>query len=192
MCIRDSTQLQHPRGIDLAASIMNWGLPKERVRIVDQGAYGGGFVSQEDLAAIYSASDVLLMATAGEGFGIPAVEAQACGLPVIVTDFSAQSELCFAGWKVSYVTDWDYFQMAAHAMPDVNAIIDALEHSYAVSKDPVERAELRAKAVEGAQEYDADRVYERFWRPWLASKEVVLPLNRQQRRRRRNLAPVMA
>lgn len=180
------TGLQHSRGIDLASCIQAWGLPQDRVRIVDQGAYRGGFVTREDLAAIYTASDVLLMATAGEGFGIPAIEAQACGLPVIVTDFSAQAELVGAGWKVPYRIDWDYFQMAGHALPDIHAIADALEKSYEVKHDPAARDALSAAAIAKGREYDADKVYDEYWRPFIAQRGQAKPiaLNREQRRRK--------
>ena len=30
------------------------------------------------------------------------------------------------GWRVPYVTDWDYGQGATHALPDINAIVNAL------------------------------------------------------------------
>ena len=161
------TQLQHPRGVDLASCIIAWGLPQDRVRVVDQGAYANGFIAQDDLTRIISAGDVLLMATAGEGFGVPAIEAQACGVPVIGTDFSAQSEVIGAGWKVPYAPLWDYFQMAMQASPSIPAIVDALEKSYATKQDPAADAALRAAAVAKAAEYDADRVYADYWRPWL-------------------------
>jgi glycosyltransferase involved in cell wall biosynthesis len=182
------TQLRHSRGVDLASCIVAWGLPQDRIRIVDQGAHNAGFVTQDDLAAMYTASDVLLMATAGEGFGIPTIEAQACGTPVIVTDFSAQSELVGAGWKVPYITDWDYFQMSAHALPDVRAIQAALEESYAASKDKAQRDAMSAAAIAKAAEYDADKVYDEYWRPFLDSRFTApepLKLNRQQRRAKR-------
>lgn len=48
----------------------------------------------------YGALDVLLQASAAEGFGIPIAEAQACGVPVIVADNSSMPEL------VSERTGW--------------------------------------------------------------------------------------
>ena len=180
------TQLRHQRGIDLVSSIELWGLPTDRVRIVDQFSYAAGFVLPEDLARIYTASDVLLQATAGEGFGIPAIEAQACGTPVIVTDFSAQPELVGAGWRVDFTMDWDQFQGAAHALPSIPGIRDALEASYIASKDPAASEALSAAGIVKAAEYDADLVYDRYWRPWLA-KEPAKP-NRQQRRRKKGRA----
>jgi glycosyltransferase involved in cell wall biosynthesis len=64
---------------------------------VDQYAYRLG-APAEVMAATYSAMDVLLAPSHGEGFCVPLIEAQACGTPVIATDFSAQPELVGAGW----------------------------------------------------------------------------------------------
>ena len=54
------------------------------------------------IGQVYSAMDVLLGPSQGEGFGIPLIEAQACGVPVIVWDFSSQPELFGAGWAVHH------------------------------------------------------------------------------------------
>jgi hypothetical protein len=76
-----------------------------------------------------------------------------------------------AGWKVSYVTDWDYAQGSAHALPDVNSIVDALEQSYAASKDPATVATMSQQAIAKASEYDADKVYAEHWRPFIESRQ---------------------
>lgn len=158
------TQLRHPRGVDLVSLMRMWGLPEERVRIVDQGVYAAGMVSQEDLAAIYSAADVTLMATAGEGFGIPALESAACGTPVIGSNFSAQTEVIGpAGWLVPYATIFDYQQQSFQALPEAGAIVAALEASY-----DLDRHGLRDVCIEHAAQYDADKVYADMWRPLLA------------------------
>lgn len=50
-------------------------------------------LSREDLAKVYAISDCHVMATGGEGFGIPSAEALATGIPIILPDNSTGPEL---------------------------------------------------------------------------------------------------
>ena len=52
-----------------------------------------GQVSDEQLAAIYSGAHALVIASAHEGFGLPAVEALACGTPVVACEVPALREV---------------------------------------------------------------------------------------------------
>ena len=52
-----------------------------------------GFVPDEDLALLYNASALLALPSKGEGFGLPAVEAMACGLPVAASTGSSLPEV---------------------------------------------------------------------------------------------------
>lgn len=52
-----------------------------------------GYVSIEDMPALYRNSDILLFPTIREGFGLVAAEAMSCGLPVVATDCSSLPEL---------------------------------------------------------------------------------------------------
>src|SRR5690606_25909845 len=70
----------------------------DSVQFPDAYRYAIGTIPAGELALMYNSADVLLNPSMGEGFGVPLIEAQACGTPVIVTDFSAMRELCFAGW----------------------------------------------------------------------------------------------
>lgn len=49
-------------------------------------------VSNEVLASIYNCFDLYVQYASLEGFGMPVVEAAACGVPVMATDYSAMSE----------------------------------------------------------------------------------------------------
>jgi glycosyltransferase involved in cell wall biosynthesis len=51
-----------------------------------------GFVDDETLAALYSTATVAVVTSRGEGFGLPAVEAAACGAPVVLSDIPAHRE----------------------------------------------------------------------------------------------------
>jgi glycosyltransferase involved in cell wall biosynthesis len=116
------------------------------------------------MAAIYTRADVLLSATAGEGFGLPVLEAQGCGTPVIVSDFSAQPELVGDGWVVAVQPQWNPTQLAWFATPLVHSIVNALEEAYERPRGQVSEA-----AVEFAKDYAADKVFQEGWVPLLDS-----------------------
>lgn len=142
--------------------------------------------NDEYMATLYSAMDVHLLASMGEGFGVPILEAQACGTPVIVGDWTSMPELCFAGWKVprptTYVSGYGDIQerywtpLAAYqVIPRIGDILEALEHAYDKRGDE----ELCQRARNGALAYDADTVTETYWKPVLA--EIERRITREQR-----------
>jgi glycosyltransferase involved in cell wall biosynthesis len=51
-----------------------------------------GFVDDADLPALYAAADIFAFPSRYEGFGIPVVEAMACGTPVVCADNSSLPE----------------------------------------------------------------------------------------------------
>lgn len=51
-------------------------------------------VSNETMRDLYRSSHTLVLPTRGEGFNLPAAEAMALGLPVIVTGFGAHTDFC--------------------------------------------------------------------------------------------------
>ncbi len=53
-----------------------------------------GFVPDEDLPAIYAGAQVLALPSLYEGFGLPALEAMACGTPVIASHAGSLHEVC--------------------------------------------------------------------------------------------------
>lgn len=84
----------------------------------------------EHLAYVYNAADVLMAASMSEGFGIPIVEAQACGCPVVTTDFSAMPELVRWGHTVD-VADMVLTGMHSyHALPSKASMTDKLNRLY--------------------------------------------------------------
>lgn len=53
-----------------------------------------GFISEESLAALYSGALAFLFPSHYEGFGLPVLEAMACGCPVIAAKGSSLDEIC--------------------------------------------------------------------------------------------------
>jgi len=123
----------------------------------------------EFLNNVYNAADAFVLLSS-EGFGIPIVEAQMAGCPVIVSDFSACPELCFAGWTVlggrKYIAATGVFWYE----PVILDAARAMEKGYAARGDET----LRAKARKGALAYDADHVFETYMLPALKRMEADL------------------
>ena len=173
-------------GIDLPTLARAVGCPEDRLAFPPMHAWHLGVMDRYFLANVYAAFDVLLNPSMGEGFGIPILEAQACGVPVIASDHSAMRELTQAGWLVTGDPWWDALQQSFAIVPSIGSIERALEMAYEARDDQ----ELRAAAVEFAQGYDADLVTEQFWVPALealSKPREVPPLNgkvsRQVRRK---------
>lgn len=117
------------------------------------------------MAKLYSAMDVYSGVTMGEGFGIPIIEAQACGTPVIVGDWTSMPELCFSGWKVERDEAEPIFTPLAswHYLPHPAAIADRMEAAYQMRGNQ----DYRKRAKAGVQQYDIERLIENKWLPVL-------------------------
>lgn len=134
-----------------------------------QHAYVTGMVGNEVMAQWYQCLDLLTSCSLAEGFGLPVVEAQASGVPVVVTDCSAMTELCGSGWKVKGQPTWETGHAAWWMCPSVTGIIDAYEQAY--SEWPANDAR-RKEAREFALGYDVDKVFREYWVPVLAQIEA--------------------
>ncbi len=126
------------------------------------------------LAVFYNASDVYLCCSAAEGYGLPVIEAQACSIPVIGTDYSAMRDIIGSGWKLPYrrfVTPMYSYGAAV----DEDALFKALEEAYHMRGTP-EYAEMKRKAREHALKYDWDKIVygtmQRELAEWLEEREL--------------------
>jgi len=113
-----------------------------------------GYVEGEDLAALYSLATVFAYPSLWEGFGLPVLEAMACGTPVLTSDISSLPEV--AG-------------DAALLVPpeDVEAIGDGLAR---LLEDDALRAELAERGHRQAARFS----WERCARETLAVYETVV------------------
>lgn len=101
-----------------------------------------GPVPEADLPALYSAATLFVFPSLYEGFGLPVLEAMACGVPVVCSDTSSLPEV--AG------------DAALRVNPtDVEALAAAIEHALA---DEALRADLRATGLERARQFTWEAV----------------------------------
>jgi glycosyltransferase involved in cell wall biosynthesis len=87
---------QFPHHLVLAGK-ETWFAPKVREAAMASGVAGRihftGFVSDAELLSLYNACDCLVYPSFYEGFGLPIVEAMACGRPVACSNTSAMPEV---------------------------------------------------------------------------------------------------
>jgi len=159
--------------INLVRFVQRVGLEVGRdVVFADQYMYQLGF-PDDYMVSAYNSMDVLLNVSLGEGFGIPIIEAQSCGCPVIVGDWTSMSELCLVGWKVPknqalpvYHDFFDAFQYQVKA----ESVCELLEEAYKERGNE----EMRGEAHRRMLKYDVDTVTERYWKPALKEIEQLI------------------
>jgi len=120
-----------------------------------------------EMATMYSTFDVMLLPSKGEGFGVPIIEAQACGTPVIVTDWTAPRDLCGAGWKLPVVHKHWMKTEGYWGIPSVESIVEALEEAYDLWKQKKLDDEMKDKAIEFTKQFDFDHIIEKHFVPFL-------------------------
>lgn len=154
-------------GVNFDALLTSLDYKQDEVIFCNQYAYING-MSEQYMAQVYNAMDVLLACSMSEGFGIPLIEAQACGTPVITTNFSAMPELVFSG----YIAQWCQKTWTPlnswQVIPSIPSIEDGLRWAF-MNRG---RASVAEKARKGALAYDWDVVVGEYWKPFLEEIEA--------------------
>lgn len=60
---------------------------------IDNSVVMTGYVENDDLAALYTDASACVQPSVAEGFGLPVLEAMACGCPVVVSNTSSLAEI---------------------------------------------------------------------------------------------------
>ena len=154
-----NTYPRFPEGLDLSALSVYMGLKDHTIVTSEFRRYIG--ISDQGMAEFYNTHDVFLNLARGEGFGIPIIEAQACGVPVIATDFSSMPELVKGhGWLISPVTFDITPLLANQAIANVNDAAQAIEEAY---NKPDLRETYSKASLEFAQQYDYEQKIIPMW-----------------------------
>lgn len=124
----------HP---ELVMSVVNHSDPvyAERARALGDGFQLLGFVSDAGLRALYGAARVVWFPSLYEGFGLPVIEAMACGTPVVTSNSSSLPEIS---------GDAALLASPASAHEHVDAI-DSLLTGETLYRELATRGELRAR-----------------------------------------------
>jgi glycosyltransferase involved in cell wall biosynthesis len=113
----------------LMARVNKLGLA-DRVRLL-------GYVPDAELPALYSAASAFVYPSLYEGFGLPVIEAMACGTPVVTSTAPALLELADGAARL----------VDPHSVDSIAEGIDA------VVSDPHERSRLAAAGIARASEF---------------------------------------
>lgn len=125
------------RGSEVEAAVRNYGL-EGRVRFT-------GYVSDEDLVTLYSGATAVCYPSLYEGFGLPPLEAMACGTPTITSKTSSLPEV---------VGD-------AALTVDPSSIDEIAAALHRIIQDDALRAELRRRGLARAAGFSWERTARR-------------------------------
>jgi glycosyltransferase involved in cell wall biosynthesis len=148
-------------GWNLLNVLQAFNIPKEAVIFPPYIDYKYG-MSQQSLAALYTGMNVLLATSYGEGFGVPTMEAQACGTRVIGSGWAATPDLVSeASWLVEGQPMFDSGQNAIWQIPLVPSIVQALEEAYKADREDCQ------ESIKFASQFDVETVWNNHWLPTL-------------------------
>lgn len=127
------------------------------------------YLDQEALAQLYLSAAAVVLPSRGEGFNLPAAEAMAHGVPVIVTGHGGQTEFCNAG--TASMLPFRFAPSRSHLRspgacwvePDVTALREQLQRMVAPAAD----GRTQARAARGKALLQSGF-------SWSSSAEVVL------------------
>lgn len=142
------------------------GIKPDEVLMPDPNRLSHGFSDQE-LAAIYNAMDCYVGPSYGEGFQVPLIEAQACGIPGISSKFTAPRDLVSEDWiQVEGQLFWDEAQASFWQVPSVAQIMRAMDAMVEFKTDKEIKSE---KSFEFAQDFDVAKVWKQKWEPYITA-----------------------
>lgn len=132
---------------NLVVMAQDLGLTAKNVMFCDPYMRACDLYGDDYMHGLYCAADVLDATSKGEGFGVPIIEALACGTPVIGSRNSAVTEkldnrargaVGSIGWLVDGQREWAIHHHSWWSTPDVRQLVKAYESAF-----------IRAKGMRG-------------------------------------------
>lgn len=127
-------------------------------------------IGKPEMALIYNTFDVLLLPSFSEGFGVPAIEAQACSVPVIVNNYTSMPELVKKGitGEVCEVQHRRFSHLGSYiGIPSTQSLYESMVKI--LKADRVKMGEEARKYM--VENYDTKKIYKEKWSPFLAKLE---------------------
>lgn len=144
-------------------------------RVIINGTVGFGDPLDSDMVEMYRAADVLLASACAEGFGVPILEAQLCGTPVVTNRYTAMPEITQLGISVKpkcWIIRADFDSGWYH--PDEDGLAKALKTIALWS--PSELSAKRARALKVLRKRYDDPVVFKAWQDLMVTLKPKIPL----------------
>ena len=134
-------------------------------------------IKRDDMPNIYSIFDCLLCPSTNEGFGVPIIEAQSCGVPVITNNFTAMPDLIKKD-KTGFLCEPKYKRYTPLGTyigeTTTDEIYNNMEKVFSANREKMGKAGRKFMI----DEFDAKKVFEEKWKPFLKKLEgEVYPKN---------------
>ena len=131
---------------------------------------GDNYIDGWDMVKLYNCFDVNMLCTGGEAAGLPYIEAAACGVPSICTDYAGAPEYIGPGLTVP-ANDYVILNSPGtrYYLPDIDGMAEALTKLY-----NTDREKLKRKLTRHAERYSWDNIVKRYVNPFLDECEEEL------------------
>lgn len=152
-------------GVDLFEVMKLYKIDESRILFPPPWHYACGALGSDFLNLIYNASVAHINVCAGEGFGVPIVEAQAAGCPVIAPAFGGAGEVVKCGAFLNGILI-NSVPGALQILPRFQDLVEGIQLILSFQ-------ESREYIAEGVKQYEINEVVDNYFMPWLRGLEDV-------------------